>query len=147
SETNSWFNTLKNFINSHWFLSTLGIGSGVILLILSLVFSAGFPLAVMVGLGVSSSILTLLLGAPFYYSAAKKLIKSRALTMDFLFSISTLLVIGVSLTAFVVPWLPMMFEAGLLIFGFRHLGVAIEDSLKLKVAGTSFQDRLPDKVA
>lgn len=142
----SWLKVLQEFISSHWFLGAIGIGSGLTLLILSLIFTGGFPLAAMISIGAVSSLLTLILGAPFYYSAAKKLVKARALTMDFLFAISTLTVIAVSVTAFFVPWLPMMFEAGLLIFGFRHLGVAIEDSLKIKVAGKSFQDRLPAKV-
>jgi P-type Cu2+ transporter len=146
SKKNSWLKSVRKFISSHWFLGAIGIGAGITLLVLSLIFTGGLPLAALIAIGATSSLLTLILGAPFYYNAVKKLVKARVITMDLLFTISTLTVIGVSIAAFFFPWLPMMFAAGLLIFGFRHLGIAIEDSLKLKIAGKNFQDRLPQEV-
>lgn len=106
----------------------------------------GLPLAVMIPLASISTLLTIALGAQSYYEAWKKLVQSRTLTMDTLFSISTISVLIVSLASFFVPWLPMMFEAGLLIYGFRHIGIAIEDTIKDKISSAKFQDRAPQKV-
>jgi Cu2+-exporting ATPase len=66
--------------------------------------------------------------------------------MDSLFAISTLTVLAVSIGSFFIPWLPMMFEAGLLIYGFRHIGLAIEETLKEKIHPGRFQDRAPQTV-
>lgn len=124
----------------------LGTGSGVILLILSLVLTGGLSLPAMIAMGATSTLLTLLLGAPYYYQAVNS-IKTRTLTMDTLFTISTMTVIVVSLAAFVVPGLPMIFEAGLLIFGFRYLGLAIEETITERVVvEKKFRDRLPKEV-
>ncbi len=143
-KTNSlmWF---KQFISSHWFLGAIGSSTGIALLITFLV-TTGLPLALMIGLASLSTILTLVLGANSYYDAWKKLIKSRTLTMDSLFAISTLTVLAVSIGSFFIPWLPMMFEAGLLIYGFRHIGLAIEETLKEKIHSGRFQDRAPQTV-
>ena len=41
----------------------------------------------------------------------------------------------------------MMFDAGLLIFGFRHIGYAIEASIQEAIGlGRNFKDRLPREV-
>ncbi|KTD21341.1 heavy metal translocating P-type ATPase [Legionella londiniensis] len=129
-----------------WLLGLIGTLGGAGLLILSL-FAGGLPLGVMIALGAASTLLTLLLGAEFYWQAAKKLLKEQTLTMDTLFAVSTITVLAVSISAFFFPALPMMFEAGLLIFGFRHIGIAIEESIK-NSAGfrSSFKDRLPQTV-
>ncbi len=133
-------------LRSHWFQGFIGTSSGISLLILSL-FSGALPIAAMVAIAASSTVLTLLLGAESYIESVKKLFKTGTLTMDTLFSISTLTVLIVSTTAFFIPWLPMMFDAGLLIFGFRHVGLAIEESIKQNMAlGVRFKDRVPDIV-
>jgi Cu2+-exporting ATPase len=137
---------LRRFVLSHWFLGALGLIVGLAVLILTMAVP-GLPLAAMITLGVVSLVLTLILGAQSYYQAILKLVKTRTLTMDALFTISTLTVVAVSIAAFFVPWLPMMFEAGLLIFGFRHLGLAIEDSIKQNMdLDKKFQHMLPRKV-
>lgn len=135
----------KKIITSHWFLGTLGCVAGIGLLVLTLA-TGGLPLAAMIPLACVSVLLTLALGARSFYETWKKLTKSQSLTMDTLFTISTLTVLAVSITAFFVPWLPMMFEAGLLIYGFRHIGIAIEDTIKEKISSGQFQDRAPKKV-
>lgn len=137
---------LKSIFTSHWLYGLLGLGSGLILMLLPIFFTAGLSLPVLATIGAISSLLILALGAPFYLSAINSYFKAKTLTMDVLFSISTLTIIVASIGAFFVPWLPMMFEAGLLIFGFRHIGIAIEDSLKRKIAGENYQDRLPTHV-
>ena len=50
--------------------------------------------------------------------------------MDTLFSISTAVILSASVAALFFPALPMMLEAGLLIFGFRHTGIAIIDEVE-----------------
>ncbi|KTD79289.1 heavy metal translocating P-type ATPase [Legionella waltersii] len=140
-----WGLRVKQFIASHWFLGGLGCIAGVGLLILSMV-SGTLPFAALLTLSISSILLTLGLGAQSYLDSWKKLTASKTLTMDTLFSISTLTVLIVSTASLFFPWLPMMFEAGLLIYGFRHLGIAIEDSLKEKINPIKFQDRAPQKV-
>lgn len=137
-------NVYKIF-SSHWFLGALGCIIGLTMLITSITLG-GLPLTVLIPLAGVSTLLTLLLGANSYYDAFQKLIKARALTMDTLFSISTLSVLIVSISAFFIPWLPMMFEAGLLIYGFRHIGIAIEETIKGKISSAKFQDRVPKLV-
>lgn len=137
---------LRRFFLSHAFQGALGLVLGLALLVLSMAVP-GLPLGVMIALGVISVILTLILGAQSYYQAMLKLIKARTLTMDALFAISTLTVIAVSIAAFFVPWMPMMLEAGLLIFGFRHIGLAVEESVKRKMTlDKKFQHLLPRTV-
>lgn len=143
---NQRFSSFKKVLRSHWLLGFIGIAAGVSLLTLSLVVGA-LPLAASISIALISIPLTLILGAESYKEAAKKLFKMHALTMDTLFAISTLTVIVVSVAAFFVPWLPMMFDAGLLIFGFRHIGFGIEKSIKDAMGlGVMFKERLPKNV-
>ncbi|MDX1836393.1 cation-transporting P-type ATPase [Legionella taurinensis] len=136
----------KRVLKWHWLWGVIGTVCGIALMIACMV-TGGLPLAVMIALGVTSVVLTLILGASSYYQAAMKLVKARTLTMDTLFAISTLTIIGVSIASFFVPWLPMMFEAGLLIFGFRHIGLAIEESIKDKLGlDRTYQSDLPQRV-
>lgn len=144
-DTAPWIVSGKKIITSHWFLGSLGCVTGLALLITCLA-AGSLVLTTMLPLAILSTILTLALGANSYYDSWKKLVQSKTLTMDTLFSISTLSVLSVSIAAFFIPWLPMMFEAGLLIYGFRHIGLAIEDSIKEKINSAQFQDRAPKKV-
>ena len=140
-----WQN-IADFFLSHWFQGALGTVAGIALLTLMLV-TGGLPLAAMIAIGGLSTLITLLIGARSFYHAAVKLVKGGVLTMDTLFTISSLTVIVVSVTAFFIPWLPMMFEVGLLIFGFRHIGLAIEESIKQKMElDKTFQHLLPFEV-
>jgi Cu2+-exporting ATPase len=140
-----WKLRAKQLITSHWLLGGIGCIAGIGLLILSMV-SGTLPFAALLTLSCTSILLTLGLGAQSYLDSWKKLTASKTLTMDTLFSISTITVLIVSTASLFIPWLPMMFEAGLLIYGFRHLGIAIEDSLKEKINPIKFQDRAPQKV-
>ncbi len=128
---------------SHIFLG--GFGTTLGFLLLSLCFFMTGPLSMIFQLiiGGMSTVLTLALGADFYKSAFYKLKKGQ-LTMDTLFSISTLVSLIASLGSFVFPALPMMFETGLLIFGFRHLGLAIHEKFKQNgLLQKRFQDEAP----
>ncbi|MDR3504510.1 MAG: heavy metal translocating P-type ATPase [Legionella sp.] len=130
----------KKYFSSHWFKGFLGCGAGVIVLIACL-SGASMSLAVMLPLAGLSTMLTLALGANSYVDAWKKWRASRALTMDSLFALSTSLILVISLASLYAPWLPMMFDAALLIYGFRHIGLGIEDSIKARIGTTKFQDR------
>lgn len=135
-----------SFLKSHWFQGILGTLSGFGLLIGSIV-TGGFPLPVLLAIGFFCISVTIWLGFSSYKDAFLKLWKAKTLTMDTLFSLSTLTVMIVSTLAFFLPGLPMMFEAGLLVFGFRHIGLAIEASLRHQLkADKRFQHRLPKKV-
>lgn len=138
--------TKNTAFRNHLIKGVIGtvVGVALIALTLSGVVLPALAMYLIVG---GSSLLTLFLGAGSYFDAAKKLIKARTLTMDALFTVSTLTVVGVSIASFFVSWLPMMLEAGLLIFGFRHIGKAIEESIQHKVSsGLSFQSRAIKKL-
>lgn len=105
-----------------------------------LVFGS-LPLAAMIPIGIISSLITVALGAKSYKSAWNDL-KVGAIGMDTLFSLSTILGLSVSLASLFVPWLPMMFDAGLLIFGFRYLGMAIKNTIKERAIKSKYQDRV-----
>ena len=130
---------------SHGLMGFLGLSFGALFSLISLVFAplSLLGMAVMVGL---SSALTLILGMDSYLQAFKK-VRKGLVVMDSLFAISTLTVIVVSVAALFFPALPMMCQAGLLIFGFRHIGLAIDSSLRQMHGITQrFQDSVPDTV-
>ncbi|CAM4467328.1 MAG: Potassium-transporting ATPase ATP-binding subunit [Legionella sp.] len=133
------FSQAKKYFSSHWFKGFLGCGAGVIVLIACL--SGTMSLAVMLPLAGLSTLLTLALGANSYVDAWKKWRASRALTMDSLFALSTSLILVISLASLYAPWLPMMFDAALFIYGFRHIGLGIEDRIKAQIGTAKFQDR------
>ncbi|WP_454782756.1 heavy metal translocating P-type ATPase [Legionella sp. WA2022007384] len=135
----------KSFFTSHWFLGAIGCISGLAVLIICLATS-GLSLPVMGSLAFFSTLLTLMLGANSYHDAWNKLTKAGTLTMDSLFALSTASILIVSIASLFLPWLPMMFEAGLLIYGFRHIGIAIEETIKEKIGTAKFQDRAPRTV-
>lgn len=129
----------------HWFFASLGVLSGIGLLIFNLIMP--IPAFLLIPFTAVSIILTLIIGSEFYLHGFKNLFKSKTLTMDLLFSISTITTIVVTVCSFFVPWLSPLLDAGLLIFGFRHLGLAIEELIKdsMKVEKT-FVERLPKKI-
>jgi Cu2+-exporting ATPase len=135
----------KKAMSSPWIFGSIGCLSGLALLISSFVMGA-LSFSIMLPIACISTYLTLLLGGRSILSATKKLFKSGALTMDTLFAISTVTVLVVSFASLFVPWLPMMFEVGLFIYGFKQLGNAIEDRLKQKLNSAQFQDRAPKHV-
>jgi P-type Cu2+ transporter len=114
----------------HARLGALGLSAGLLVLLLSL-FVPSMPF-VLLGLLLFASVgLTLALGAPFYRAAYSDLLAGDW-TMDTLFSISTAVILSASVAALFFPALPMMLEAGLIIFGFRHVGIAIIDEFKAR---------------
>ena len=131
----SWF--------SHRLLGLVGMSMGVLFLGLSMLTLAPWVMWVMT---LWSLLLTLFLGMESYEKAWKKL-KNGVLTMDSLFALSTLSILFVSIASLIFPMLPMMCEVGLLIFGFRHIGLAIEEAFKsTQLMTRRFQDDAPLKV-
>lgn len=144
--TPTLWNTFLNRLHSHGVQGIIGVSLGFLLLMLSPMMGVLSPMVMMTITGLSV-VLTLVLGAQSYQEAVVKWVKTRTLTMDALFAMSSLTVIAVSVASFFFPWLPMMADAGLLIFGFRHLGLAIEESLQQAMVATlRFCDRLPKAV-
>lgn len=136
----------KNSVFSHALRAFIGlaIGLGVFLVCF---FSAGLPFVAMALIGSVSFLLTLTLGYPSFRRAFLALRHHRTLTMDSLFAVSTLIVLSVSMASLFFPLLPMMFEVGLFIFGFRHLGQAIEVFLTKKMTQeASFKHLIPEQL-
>lgn len=130
---------------SHTLMAAMGLIAGFALLVLPFVVPL-LPWVAAAGLAALSVALTVGLGFPFYRRAYYALKQGKS-TMDTLFSISTGIVLAVSVAALFVPALPMMFEAGLLIFGFRHAGIAISDAFKAQLVGVRrLQDDAPEIV-
>lgn len=141
-------NKIEDKLWLHLLQGIVGTSAGIALLTLSLVGMAALPMAVIYTIASFSIFLTLCLGVDTYVEAFKKLVKTQTLTMDVLFAVSTLTIVGVSIASFFFPGLPAMFEVGLLIFGFRHLGKAIEESIKQKTTnGLYLRDLAIRKVA
>lgn len=134
---------LPSNTRARFLFGLIGVLGGLALLILPFVMT-GLP---MLPIAIISTIVTFVLGASSYKKAASIFFNNGGLHMDTLFAVSTLTAIGVSIAAFFVPGLPMMFEAGLLIFGFRHIGEAIRSSLENKMGfKRRSQDRAPNAV-
>ncbi len=135
----------KPKILMHIIKGVIGLVTGAAIIALMLT-GVGIPLAAMLAIGAISTALTIFLGWDSYVDAVKQL-SQKNLTMDTLFSISTIVAIGVSIASFFVPILPMLFDAALLIFGFRHIGRAVQESFKEKVnEDLTFCSTLPKKV-
>ncbi len=138
--------TQTNSLFSHLVRGIGGLAFGFGLMILTWTGLA-LPASLMYTLIVLSSFATIALGMDSYIDASKKFIKSRTLTMDALFTISSITAIAVSIVHIFLPWLPMMMEAGLLIFGFRHIGRAIEDSINQRVTKQlTFKEKAPKRI-
>lgn len=123
----------KKYIRRHRFKAALGILTGLSVMALCL-WGMGLPLIAMMIAGAFSTLITLYLGKESFRKVISAIqIRKIQANMDLLFVVSTVIAIGVSLAAFAFPWLPMMFDASLLIFGFRHAGEAIRQKEKMKV--------------
>ncbi len=127
-----------------WLYAGLGLVPGVFLLILSLVCGTlSVPITWVIA--VCSVILTLVLGIESLRKAKTDFYQLKP-GMDSLFALSTLTALGVSIAALFMPGLPMMFDVGLLIFGFRHLGIAIKDTMNTTLATQAhYQSLVSDK--
>jgi len=138
-------NQSRYSVLAHRLMGGLGVAAGIALSLFSALI-APLSFISLVTVAAVSTPLIITLGAQSYQNAYNKLRKGL-LTMDSLFALSTITIIIVSLAALFFPGLPMMFEAGLLIFGFRHIGLAIDSSLR-EIHGLSqrFQDSVPKMV-
>ena len=133
-------------IRQHLWRGLFGLGFAAVLIGLS-ISGIGIPFAVMLGIMGIASLGTAYLGWPSYKNAYAQLRRNRKVKMDMLFSISTLVAVTVSWFSLLFPGLPMLVDAGLLIFGFRHIGNAISKSSKKKITEKkSFRENNPESV-
>ncbi len=136
---------VKTQIRKHVLKGLLGLVLGCVVLGLCISGLSFSPLS-MALISVVGTILTFYLGKDTYHEAFKKL-KKKQLTMHTLFSISTLIAVGISIAHIFVPWLPMMFDTALLIFGFVHIGKAYEKSIKRTVhRASSYRTLASEKI-
>ncbi len=111
----------------YWILGGLGLVIGTIILILAV--TNGLVLWPVKLLTATVSVgLSLLLGAESFRKAKIEW-QRRKPAMDSLFLLSTGAATLMSLFGLVMPGMPLMFEASLLIFGFRHIGIALKKSI------------------
>lgn len=112
-----------------------------------LVCMSTLPMWLMGVVGGLSTVATLYFGWPTYRTAWAGLIRRKAMGMETLFAISTGLVLVISLLSLFWPGLPMLFETGLMIFGLRHIGEAIEDSISSLIkSGSDLCERVPHTI-
>ena len=131
----------KNQQRSHWIWGGVGVFASCVMMSLPFL-PVVLSLNTMILMSSASVGFTFLLGRNFYYNALTK-----PLSMDTLLLISTLALIGVSIAAFFVPGLPMMFDGSLMVLGLRHIGLAIEDSILDELdSDPRIQAKLPVKV-
>ena len=88
-----------------------------------------FSMPIMIALAGASSIICLYAGFDIYRKAFKALFLSCTVTIDTLFTLSTLVALGVSVASFFVPMLHFEFAMALLIFACRHLGKYLEATM------------------
>lgn len=108
--------------------------------------SAAWLSMITMGLAIVSTLIIAYAGWEIFqraFIAAKR----RHITMDTQFTVSVLVALIVSWVAFAVTSVSFLFDAGLLILGFRHIGLAIEEWAKNKIDnGNSLLDTLPKTV-
>ncbi len=139
----SWVDTWH--LKSHWIQGSVGLVFGFGSMLACQFMS--LPIGVMLTLALCSAMLTTMLGMNSFKQAYFAFIKEGRLTMDSLFVVSATTTMVVSLLGCVVPGLPMMCDAGLMIFGFRHIGEGIKQSLRHSLGlQKRFQDRVPATV-
>lgn len=126
----------------HGWQAGLGLASGSAMMAVMLL---GVTLApwlhiLLIGLG---SAITLALGVPSYNKAFSALFsKKNKINMDSLFALSTIAAISLTIAHIFVPVLPMLIDAALMIFGFRHFGLWLEQTMKTKTLNKErFVDR------
>lgn len=132
-------------IRKSWRKGAAGIISGLALVGTSFL-TMGLPIAAMGVIAGVSSALTFYLGKDTYALAVSRFLKTRKLNMEALFTISTVLAVVVSCLSFAVPWMPMMFDAALLILGFKNIGTAIKESAKQRISNRSLSSYAPTKI-
>lgn len=130
-------------IRGYWFRALFSMSLSLILLILSVLGVAPFIYLIAGGI---SAFFTICIGLDTYYQAGLALYYTRQLTIDSLFTVSTLAILTVSFLAIFFPglnWQPM-FDMALLIFGFKYFGIAlVEDKVNKPTVAAKFSNSVP----
>lgn len=116
----------------HLIKGVLGVLAGATLMGLCI---SGFMLPALASYLIAffGTLFTLYLGKENYSEAAASLFKRKTFTMDSLFTLSTLIAVVVSVASLFFSWLPMMFDAALLILGFNHVGKALKEEVTRRI--------------
>jgi Cu2+-exporting ATPase len=138
--------------NSHQIGTILGMVLGLFWMSVSLGFVALVPW-LYTSLVISSCVTLAFIAKPFFQNALQQLMLAWKTSgpkiwfnMDSLFSLTGLVVVGVSLASLFSPLFSCMLEAGFLIFGFRHLGIIFQSFLDKKLDfSKSFVSTFKDK--
>ncbi|MDP3560148.1 MAG: HAD-IC family P-type ATPase, partial [Legionellaceae bacterium] len=117
---------------SNQFQGIAGTLIGLTILLVG-VFVPVLPFGIMLFINIFSTIGVLLLGAPSYYSAYKKWMMHRQLTMDTLFAFSSFFLLLISWLSLGFLGLPMLWDAAWLLFAGRHLGLSIRNNVIKKL--------------
>lgn len=117
---------------AHWILagifSTLGLS-----LFLTTQAIGLLPEVSLLPVAITSLFLSIALEAPSYLAAFKELFRTKNLSMNYQLVMNGFLTVMLSFIAVFVPELPSMFDAGLLLLGFRHLGLALQDTIEKRM--------------
>lgn len=134
------------FLQSPYIKAFIGLFLGVLFLALS--FAGGaIPVTAMIVLGNIAVLFILYLGWDVWRHGFNSLTQKKPMTMDTLFTVSTLTMLFFSLSAFITPAFSFMFDGIFLVLGFRYAGVAIKQIAgKRMTAYKKYIDRLPKTV-
>ena len=113
-----------------WIYAALGLVTGSIVLILSATTTLTFPLNIVLAL--CTGVLTLVLGLDSI-KKAKTDLSTWQPGVDTLFVLSASTAFLFSTASLFWPHLPMMFDLGLFLFGFRHLGTALKETFNAQM--------------
>lgn len=117
----------------HWLKGGMGIFFGLALMILC-ACGIPIPMLAMYLIGGFSVLLSGIIGYKTFINTFKQLKETpKTWSMDRTLTLFSFLTIGVSIAHLFVSWLPMLFDAPLLILGFRNIGKGIEDKIKRNV--------------
>lgn len=121
------YKLIEETAKHYWVLGSLGLLVGAVILLL--VFSNTLVFwPVQLTVAIVSIGLTRILGRESWQKAQIEW-QRRKPGMDSLFILSTGVALMVSVLGLFVSGLPLMFEASLLILGFRHIGIALKKSV------------------
>lgn len=121
----------------HGWQASLGIGAAAVMMIMMMLEVDAWHLHEI--FAYAGTLITLLIGRSTFYHAWLGL-KYRKLNMDSLFSLSAIAAVAITLMHVLAPYvweplveMPMLIDSGLMILGFRHVGLWLRESLVNKI--------------
>lgn len=143
--TVDWHNSIVE--NAHHLRKAIISGGLGLLLVILSVSGLVLPTAAMAAIGALTSVTLWYSARDILRKGLFGMINHGSMTMETLFTLSTLTALGLSFAAFFVPGLAFEFETALLIFGSHHLGKHIENKMKQRLSQRlNFKSALPATV-